>query len=303
MARHGRAAGTVEYPDTAYELPVVFGWDGAEVKTLSDLGPVLARAKAKLGGTGLEGALAAGDALMVSAEVIEALKYAENPRPYEGTDYCGFIPDRVLRSLGLALVDDTIPGVAVLLGQAADADALVKLVRDLQAKGLLIIAAGGVIEQLKGKGVRMGLDLMLYPVGHGTQVVHALNFAVRAALSFGAVQRGDRDRLQAFLTKRLKAFVLHFGPIDDITAGAAFAALLHGIPIVTDQNVEGVPDKLVSQPEPVPHAADRLRAQGHQGQGVQGGHPGGLRPRLRGRDGASPGHLHRGGRRGQDHGL
>ncbi len=249
LARHGEA-GTVEYPDTAYELPVVFGWDGAEVRTLSDLGPVLARADGKLDGAGLDGALAAGDALMVSAEIIEALKYAEVPRPYEGTDYCGFIPDRVLRSLGLALVDDTIPGVAVLLGQAADVDSLVRLVRDLQAKGLLIIAAGGVIEQLKGKGVRMGLDLMLYPVGHGTQVVHALNFAVRAALSFGAVQRGDRDRLQAFLAKRLKAFVLHFGPIDEITAGAAFAALLHGIPIVTDQDVEGVPDKLVSQPEP-----------------------------------------------------
>ncbi len=250
IARIG-AGHPVEYPETAYELPIIFGWDGAEVRTLGDLERVLDRARTRLEGlSGLNGALGAGEDLMISAEVIEALKYAQNPRPYEGTDYCGFIPDRVLRSLGLALVDDTIPGVAVLLGQAADAEALVRLVRDLQAKGLLIIAAGGVIEQLKGKGVRMGLDLMLYPVGHGTQVIHALNFAVRAALSFGAVQRGDRDRLQAFLAKRLKAFVLHFGPIDEITAGAAFAALLHGIPIVTDQNVEGVPDKLVSQPEP-----------------------------------------------------
>ena len=136
LARHG-AVGTVEYPETAYELPVVFGWDGAEIKTLSDLEPVLARTKGKLGGAGLDGAFAAADALMVSAEVIEALKYADNPRPYEGTDYCGFIPDRVLRSLGLALVDDTIPGVAVLLGQAADTDALVKLVRDLPGEGLV----------------------------------------------------------------------------------------------------------------------------------------------------------------------
>ncbi len=279
-SRAGREA--VEYPETAYELPIIFGWDGAEVGHLSDLGPVLVRAEAKLGGTGLEGALAAGDALMVSAEVIEALKYAENPRPYEGTDYCGFIPDRVLRSLGLALVDDTIPGVAVLLGQAADGDALVKLVRDLQAKGLLIIAAGAVIEQLKGKGVRMGLDLMLYPVGHGTQVVHALNFAVRAALSFGAVQRGDRDRLQAFLTKRLKAFVLHFGPIDDDhrRGGVRRSAPRH--PHRHRPGRGGCAGQARLPTRTVPNAADRLRAQGHQGEGVQGGHSGGLRSRLRG---------------------
>lgn len=237
----------VEYPETAYELPMVFGWDGAEVRTLNDLVPVLDRASAKRRTSGLEGALSAGETLMISAEVIEALRYVPGPRPYEGTDYCGFIPDRVLRSLGLALVDDTIPGVAVLLGRAPDADHLATLVRDLQGKGLLIIAAGDIIEQLKEKGVRTGLDLMLYPVGHGTQVVHALNFAVRAALSFGGVQRGDRERLQAFLLKRVKAFVLQFGTIDEITAGTAFAALLHGIPIVTDQPVEGVPEKLVSQ--------------------------------------------------------
>jgi CO dehydrogenase/CO-methylating acetyl-CoA synthase complex beta subunit len=238
----------VEYPETAYELPMVFGWDGAEVRTLNDLVPVLERARAKRSQVpGLEGALSAGETLMISAEVIEALRYVPGPRPYEGTDYCGFIPDRVLRSLGLALVDDTIPGVAVLLGRAPDADHLASLVRELQGKGLLIIAAGDIIEQLKEKGVRTGLDLMLYPVGHGTQVVHALNFAVRAALSFGGVQRGDRERLQAFLLKRVKAFVLHFGALDEMTAAAAFAALLHGIPIVTDQPVEGVPEKLVPQ--------------------------------------------------------
>jgi len=46
---------------------------------------------------------------MVAAETIEALRYLESPRPYEGTGYCGFIPDKILRELGVALVDDTIP--------------------------------------------------------------------------------------------------------------------------------------------------------------------------------------------------
>ena len=56
----------------------------------------------------------------------------------------GFVPDKVIRELGVAFVDDTIPGAAVLAGRSEDADALVQIVRDLQAKGILIIASGGV---------------------------------------------------------------------------------------------------------------------------------------------------------------
>ncbi|QLH75637.1 MAG: CO dehydrogenase/CO-methylating acetyl-CoA synthase complex subunit beta [Methanomassiliicoccales archaeon] len=238
----------VEYPETAYELPTIYAWDGAEVHVLSDLEPVLDRAASGLTDEiTLENGMAAGEALMVSAEIVEALRYLDGARPYEGTDLCGFIPDRVLRELGVSLVDDTIPGIAVLLGKASDLEGLSKMVRDLQGKGMLIIAANEVIPQLRSLGIRTGLDRMLYPVGSGTQVVHALNFAVRAALSFGGVQRGDRDRLQGYLAKRVKAFVLAFGEIDDMTAAAAFASLLHGIPVITDQNVEGVPDRLVQQ--------------------------------------------------------
>ncbi len=59
---------------------------------------------------------------------------------------------------------------------------------------MIIFAVGDIITQLKAEGVQMGLGMMLYPVGEGTQVVHALNFAVRGALSFGGVARGDRRR-------------------------------------------------------------------------------------------------------------
>ncbi|HSV41895.1 MAG TPA: hypothetical protein VLH13_00620, partial [Methanomassiliicoccales archaeon] len=240
----------VEYPDTAYELPIIYGWDGAEVKRLADLPPVLDRIGAMIQQERtLENGLAAGQVLMTSAEVIEALKYIGNSVPYEGTPFCGFIPDRVLRGLGLALVDDTIPGVVVLLGEAPEPEPLGRLVRDLQSKGMLIIAGNGIIRQLGELKIRTGLDLMLYPVGDVTQVVHALNFAVRAGLSFGGVQRGDWERLQAFLVKRLKAFILHFGPLDEVKTACGFAALLHGIPIITDQNVEGFPDKVIYQPD------------------------------------------------------
>jgi acetyl-CoA synthase len=95
-----------------------------------------------------------------------------------------------------------------------------------------------------------------------TQIVHALNFAIRAALSFGGVQRGDREGIAAYLAKRPKVLVLEFGPIDPVLAGAAMAAVLNGASIVTDQDVEGIPEKLVCVKEPEKMVQAGLEARG-----------------------------------------
>jgi acetyl-CoA synthase len=239
----------VEFPETAYMLPSIFAWEGREVRTLADIPGVLGKVRGGITeAPTLESALAAGEATMVAAEVIEALRYISTERPYEGTGYCGFIPDKVLRELGIAFVDDTIPGAAVLVGTASDPQKLVRIVRDCQSKGMLIIASFDTVRQLQDEGIKMGLDVMLYPVGEFTQVVHGLNFAIRAALTFGNVQSGDRERLQKYLTKRPKVFVLQLGPIDAIKAAAEFAVLLNGSPTITDQDIEAIPDKFISQP-------------------------------------------------------
>ena len=260
MAKHGGDM-PVEYPETAYELPAVYAWDGREMRRLADIRPLLDDYTSRLHDEPtVENALTAGEATMIAAEVIEALRYVEDVHPYEGTGYCGFIPDKLLRELGVALVDDTIPGVAVLVGRASNPAQLLSIVRDLQSKGILIFATYGTIDQLRDANVRMGLGMMLYPVGTGTQIVHALNFAIRGALSYGGVQRGDRERLSAYLAKRPKTFVLQFGPLDDIMAGAGLAAILNGAPVLTDQNVEDVPDVLLSvRPENMVQTAIETR--------------------------------------------
>jgi carbon-monoxide dehydrogenase catalytic subunit/CO dehydrogenase/CO-methylating acetyl-CoA synthase complex beta subunit len=239
----------VEFPETGYMLPSVLAWDGKEVRTLADLPAVLGRVRGLQGHEPtMENALHAGEATMVAAEIVEALKYIPTDRPYQGTGYCGFIPDRILRELGIAFVDDTIPGCAVLVGTASDPRALARIVRDCQSKGMLIIASFDTIRQLQDQGIKTGLDMRLYPVGEFTQVIHGLNFAIRAALTFGGVQRGDRERLQNYLAKRPKVFVLQLGPIDAIKAAAEFAVMLNGSPTITDQPIEAIPEKFISQP-------------------------------------------------------
>lgn len=238
----------VEFPGTGYELPCLYAWDGREAKTLENLVVILGEARAKIiEEYTYEAALAAGETTMISAEIVEALKYVENPDPYAGTNYCGFVPDRILRKLGIAFVDDTIPGAAVFVGKAKDPEKLKAMIRDCQNKGMLIIASYDIIKQLQDMNVAMGLDVMLYPVGEFTQIIHGLNFAIRAALSFGGVQRGDRERLYNYLSKRPKVFVLQLGPLDYIKVAAEFAVMFNGSPTITDQDVEEIPGKYVMQ--------------------------------------------------------
>ncbi|MBM4237850.1 MAG: hypothetical protein FJ151_05125, partial [Euryarchaeota archaeon] len=174
----------IEYPETGFELPSLYAWDGREAKKLSDLPAILGKVRGKIREEATyDNALIAGEATMIAAEIVEALKYLETDNPYEGTPYCGFVPDKILRELGIAFVDDTIPGAAVLVGCAEDPKKLAKIVRDCQGKGMLIIATFDTIRQLKDENIKMGLDRMLYPVGEFTQAIHGLNFAIRAALA------------------------------------------------------------------------------------------------------------------------
>lgn len=238
----------IEFPETGYQLPSLFAWLGRDCNRLGDLPALLGEARSKIvERTTLEAAIASGEATMIAAEIVEALKYIDNPAPYEGTMYCGFVPDRILRQLGIAFVDDTIPGAAVFVGRASDPKKLAAMIRDCQNKGMLIVATYDIIKQLKDENVAMGLERMLYPVGEFTQVIHGLNFAIRAALSFGGIQKGDREGLYNYLKKRPKVFVLQLGPLDHIKVAAEFAVMFNGSPTITDQDVEPIPDRYVVQ--------------------------------------------------------
>jgi len=197
--------------------------------------------------------LKAGEATMWAAEIVEALRYLDTENPYEdeappGTQpYCGFVGDPVLRNLGIAFVDDTIPGALVFVGKAKDPKALAKMIRDCQGKGMLLMATYDIIRQLEDEGISMGTDIMLYPLGQFTQVIHGLNFAIRAALTFGGVKRGDREGLYNYLCRRPKVVVVHLGPLDHVKVAAEFAVMFNGSPTITDQDVEEIPGKYVVQ--------------------------------------------------------
>ncbi len=234
IAKYG-ADHPIAFPDTAYFFPTIYAATGVKVKTLGDLTACVGVLKSLITNQeDLGQALNAGLATAVGAEIIEGLKYL-NADPYGAEPGIGFVPDPIIRSLGVPLVTGDIPGVAVVLGKADDAANVVKVVKDYQSKGIMTFLVGGVIDQCIDGGVKMGLELRVIPLGYDvTSVIHVVTVAVRAALIFGGIQPGNLAALLDYTKNRVPAFVNTFGAIDAVVVSAGAGAIALGFPVVVD---------------------------------------------------------------------
>ena len=232
IAAHGADTELV-YPETGYGLPTIFAWKGIETVKLSKAKEILDSFTPSAASSVEEG-LAAGEKTMYAADILEAVAYLNGKG-------AGFIPDSVLRGLGLSFVDETIPGAFLFLGGHVSGDDVKTMIRTVQGKGMVTMASGDYPTLIKMQGIEMGLDRMLYPVGMYTGTVHALNFAVRAGLTFGNIASGDSGKLAEYLSKRPKVVVIETGPLCALDAAFAFAALKHSACIVTNQNLPEIP--------------------------------------------------------------
>ena len=235
IEKHG-ADREIAFPDTAYFFPTIYAATGVKVKTLGDLVPCVGVLKSLITNQEELGqALNAGLATAVGAEILEGLKWVESADPYAAESGIGFVPDPIIRSLGVPLVTGDIPGVAVVLGKADDAANVCKVVKDYQSKGLLTFLVGDVIDQCAEGGVKMGLEYRVVPLGHDvTSVIHVVTVAIRAALIFGNVKPGDLGGLLDYTKNRVPAFVNTFGPIDAVVVSAGAGAIALGFPVVVD---------------------------------------------------------------------
>ena len=235
IAKYG-AQKEIAFPDTAYYFPTIYAATGVKVKTLGDLTACVGVLKSLITNQeDLGQALNAGLATAVGAEIIEGLKYVEGGNPYENEAGIGFVPDPIIRSLGVPLVTGDIPGVAVVLGKAENAQDVVNVVKDYQSKGIMTFMVGDVIEQCAEGGVKMGLEFRVIPLGHDvTSVIHVVTVAIRAALIFGNVQPGNLAGLLDYTKNRVPAFVNTFGAIDAVVVSAGAGAIALGFPVVVD---------------------------------------------------------------------
>ena len=239
----------VAFPDTAYFLPVIYAATGIKIKTLGDLEGAVGIVKSLIvEEEKLELALNAGLATAVSAEIIEAVKYAMGENPYGNEPGIGFVSDPIIRSLGVPLVTGDIPGVAVLIGEAKDSQSAGKVIKDYQSKGLLTFLTGKIIDQAAEAGVKMGLELRVIPLGYDvTSVIHVVSVAIRAALIFGNIEPGKLNDFLTYTKNRVPAFVNAFGPLSELVVSCGAGAIALGFPVICDTEVPEVPTYLLTQ--------------------------------------------------------
>jgi acetyl-CoA synthase len=259
----------IQFPNTAYYLPVIYGFTGLEVEKVSDLVPAIERAKGLLHPE-LDGhvwlpylgeTLDCGAATLLATEAIEGLRFAAGKQPESipglqlaGTSFTspdmvqgngggyanGPIDDIQLRSWGIQLVDGRMPGFAAIVGAAKSNEAAVQIVRELQQRNILVFLSGNVngrsiIDQLMEEGVEMGYDTYIVPFGRDTiSAIYALGFATRSALTFGGLKGGQSREILLYNKYRTFAFVLALGEVDDLKYAAAAGAINYGFPTIAD---------------------------------------------------------------------
>lgn len=240
----------VALPDTAYSLPCIYAMLGIKIGTLAELQKCLTteikdlmtreRRTKDLFTSGVAGALC--------CEVIETCKYIDG-KPYEEPIH-GHLSDAEIREIGLPLVVDDIPGVAVIIGAAPSKEEAETLIKGYQAKGIMVFMVGDIINQAVEQNVNMNFKIRIIPCGYElSTVIHVVSVALRAALIFGAIQPGDYEGMWRYTMKRVNAFVNAFEPVDDMTVCCGAGAIQLGFPVITNQkdNIWSVPKSLIIQ--------------------------------------------------------
>lgn len=244
-----------EFPDTAFYLPMLYAMTGFAVKTLGDMRVAVGKAKdllheepeEHLWKPYLGEALDSGMSTLFAEEVLMALRYVNGLEPVTdpetGYVYNGFITDTTQRNLGIQLVDGTMPGFAAVIGAAPDDDTAVKIIRELQEKNILTFLSGhvngnSVTKQLLRKGVELGWDTRIVPVGPDTEhTIYPLNWSVRASLIFGGKKPGDFISHLKYTKDRVFAFALVLGDLDDFKWTTGAGAINMGYPAVCDTDI------------------------------------------------------------------
>jgi acetyl-CoA synthase len=239
----------VEFPETAYFLPMIYALLGEEVKQVGDMPPILDYTKGLLHEVPSESlwlpylgpTLDAGIATLFAEEMIMALRYLHGTEPQAGCN--GFFTDTIMRTLGIQLVDGRMPGFAAILGAAPDSKTAVKIVRELQKRSILIFAGSSVngtsiIDQLLSEGVQMGWEPYVVPYGRDTlSAIYPLDWAIRSALTFGGLKKGQARECLLYCKERVFAFGLALGEVDDRKYATGAGAINMGFPVIADTEI------------------------------------------------------------------
>ena len=261
IAKYG-ADKAVSLPDTAFALPCYYAVTGIKVTTLGEMKEACEFLKnSNTRNQRLADGFTSGIATAIGAEFTETIKYIEG-NPYEDPIVAHF-SDAMVRELGLPLVTEDIPGVAVFIGEAPSTQELCDLIKQYQSQGIFVALVGKCIDQAVEGNAKLGFNVRCTPLGyHIESVVHIVSVALRAGLIFGNITPGHNEELKAYTMKRVKAFVNAYAPVDDVTVAFGAGAIAYGFPVISNDtnDLKPVPKSIVIQPDTLKFNATSIEA-------------------------------------------
>lgn len=251
----------IGFPNTTYYLPIIYGILGFPVKTLADARVILDKCNELLPPLVsdnvwlpyLAPALDAGMATFFAEEIIEAIRYLEEPGCYTEEEdptadniWLGAADDVIMRKRGVEFVDGSAPGFAAILGAAPSPEIAAKIAIELQEKNLYVFMVSdhdgkNMSEQLLSADVQVGWPTRLVSFGPSyTAAVFAMGFATRVAMSFGGVKPGAFRENLIYNKERVFAFAMPLGTVTDEWYANAAGAINWGFPTIADTPIPQV---------------------------------------------------------------
>ncbi|MFH1033032.1 MAG: acetyl-CoA decarbonylase/synthase complex subunit alpha/beta [Pseudomonadota bacterium] len=250
----------LEFPNTAYYLPIIYSLLGIPVKTIGDAKKALDVARRLLPPhvknfnhlPYLGPLLDAGMAAIFAEEIFEAIRYIDDPDFYFTSEVCdpengkiwlGAAEDTVFRKRGVEFVDGSAPGFAAIVGAAPSPEIAKLIAEEYQRRNLYVFmcanqAGTTFSEQLIEAGVQIGWNTRLVPFGPDiSAAVFALGFANRAAMAFGGVRPGDYKKMLIYNKDRIFAFVNALGEVNAEWAANAAGCVNWGFPTISDTDI------------------------------------------------------------------
>ena len=251
----------LEFPNTAYYLPIIYSLTGVKVTDLDSAKQVMDFSRALLpphikndGNLPYLGPiLDAGMGAIFAEEIVEAIRYVEEPDFYQpevedpdvdnGKIWLGAADDAIMRKRGVEFVDGTAPGFAAIVGAAPDSATAKHIAEEYQKKSIYVFMAANqhgttFTEQLIQEGVQIGWNTRLVSFGPDiSAAVYAVGFANRAGMSFGGIQPGDYKKMLAYQKNRIFAFVNALGDVNAEWAANAAGAINWGFPTIADTDI------------------------------------------------------------------
>lgn len=222
---------TVLKPGGSVNIPSVHSWTGIGELKASDVRNLFSEGIAE----GAEGGLEAGTEASMAHEIVVSVSGGE------------VIPDSFVDGCGADLIDGTVPGIALFLGEPDETS--VDEIRYCSDRNLRIILAGKYSElDIDGEFLRLG----------GNRSLEVNGFLARTVIRYGNVEPGDRVSVAKYLKKRPKLITVHTGTLtvsDVLTVFSAAAAgsyavvnsVFPEIPRFSERRSEGLVSKAMAE--------------------------------------------------------